>query len=128
MEKRKGILILPDKRTGNYHHRFWNPEGSFENVFYTKPFRRYCCSNNTKTPELKEAKLFTHEVQDKSSLIEDGEWVLHIRERQALQELDVKKLLPLKKEGSWYCLRINLSKEDFPVAYNTGYTIHRKNL
>lgn len=98
----------------------WHPEGDVLNIFFTKPFQQVLLNREHTSPKLKEAKFFTHEFRIKAPLLKNDEWVCITGSGKLFEEWDVKKLLPLKKEGSWYTLRLNLGKEDFPVSYKYG--------
>ncbi|MBA3674794.1 MAG: 4-alpha-glucanotransferase, partial [Chitinophagaceae bacterium] len=98
----------------------WNTEGNFENVFYTLPFQKHLLKEHYKAPKLKEPKLYTHEFKVKAPLLNANEWVCITGSGKIFDNWDVKKLLPLKATGNWYSIKINLSKEDFPIRYKYG--------
>ncbi|MDB5223477.1 MAG: 4-alpha-glucanotransferase [Chitinophagaceae bacterium] len=98
----------------------WNSESNIENAFYTKPFQQVLLPRQTKAPKLKEAKFYTHEFKVKAPLLNAGEWVCITGSGKMFKNWDVKKLLPLKPGGNWLSIKINLSKEDFPLRYKYG--------
>ena len=98
----------------------WNSEGSVENVFYTKPFEQVLLPVKHKTPKLKISKFYTHEFKIKAPLLNADEWICVTGSGKMFKNWDVKKLLPLKADDNWYTIKINLSKEDFPLRYKYG--------
>ena len=105
----------------------WNAEGDFENIFYTKPFRDVLLSRERTIPALKEPRSCTHQFKVKAPLVNAGEWVCITGEGKTFRNWDVNKLLPLKKEGDWFTIKVNLAKGDFPLKYKYGvYDIKRK--
>lgn len=98
----------------------WNSEGSIENAFYTKPFQQVLLPQHHKTPKLRESKFYTHEFNVKAPLLNADEWVCITGSGKMFKNWDVKKLLPLKAGDTWYTIKINLSKEDYPVRYKFG--------
>lgn len=105
----------------------WNFEGTIENVFYTKPFQQVFQQPQNKLPKLKESKFYTHEFKVKAPLLHADEWICITGSGKVFKNWDVKKLLPLKPCGNWFSIKINLSKEDFPITYKYGiYNIKSK--
>ncbi len=98
----------------------WNAESNYENVFYRMPFQKHLLKRQYKTPKLKEPKLYTHEFKTKTPLLNADEWVCITGSGKMFNNWDVKKLVPLKAAGNWYSIKINLSKEDFPIRYKYG--------
>ncbi|HUQ66307.1 MAG TPA: 4-alpha-glucanotransferase, partial [Flavitalea sp.] len=98
----------------------WNPEGSIENAFYTKPFQQVLLPSPGKVPKLKTSKFFTHEFKVKAPLLNADEWICITGTGKMFKNWDLKKLLPLKQSGGWVTIKLNLSKEDFPLKYKYG--------
>ena len=98
----------------------WNAEGDIKNAFYTKPFQQVLLPQKGKPPKLKEAKFYTHEFKVKAPLLNAYECVCITGSGKMFKNWDVKKLLPLKPDGEWYRIKINFSKEDFPIRYKYG--------
>jgi 4-alpha-glucanotransferase len=98
----------------------WNSEGNIENAFYTKPFQQVLLQQQSKTPKLKAPKFYTHEFKVKAPLLNADEWICITGSGKMFKNWDVKKLLPLKPDGNWFSIKINLSKEDFPLPYKYG--------
>ena len=98
----------------------WNSEGDIENAFYTKPFQKVLLPPPDKVPKLNVPKFYTHEFKVKAPLLNNDEWICITGEGKAFKNWDVKKLLPLKPEGNWLTIKINLSKENFPLKYKYG--------
>lgn len=98
----------------------WNSEGTIENAFYTKPFQQVLLQQQSKTPKLKAPKFYTHEFKVKAPLLNADEWICITGTGKMFRNWDVKKLLPLKADGKWYSIKINLVKESFPLKYKYG--------
>ena len=95
----------------------WNSEGDFGNAFYTKPFLQVLLPAKHKIPKLKEAKSYTHEFKVKAPLLHADELVCITGSGKMFNNWDVKNLSPLKQANNWYSIKINFSKEDFPLRY-----------
>ena len=98
----------------------WNDEGATGNIFYTRPFREILLPRQKRSPKLKEAKTFTHEFRVKAPLVGADEWVCISGSGRAFREWDLTKLAPLKQSGNWHVIKVNLSKESFPLRYKYG--------
>ena len=97
----------------------WNTEGDIRNAFYTKPFLQVLLPGQ-RTPKLKEARSYTHEFRVKAPLIKAYELVWITGSGKMFNNWDVKDLSPLKPENNWYTIKINFSKDDFPLRYKYG--------
>lgn len=98
----------------------WNSEGTIENAFYTKPFQQVLLQQQNKTPKLKAPKFYTHEFKVKAPLLNADEWICITGTGKMFRNWDIKNLLPLKADGKWYSIKINLVKESFPLKYKYG--------
>ncbi len=98
----------------------WNFEGNIENAFYTKPFQQVFKQRQSKTPKLKVSKNYTHEFKIKAPLLNSHEWVCITGSGKMFKDWDVKNLLPLSPAGNSFNIKINLSKEEFPLRYKYG--------
>lgn len=98
----------------------WNSEATTENVFYTKPFEQVLLPGKHKTPKLRTSKFYTHEFKVKAPLLNADEWICITGTGKMFKNWDIKNLLPLKAEDNWYSIKINLSKEGFPLRYKYG--------
>jgi 4-alpha-glucanotransferase len=96
----------------------WNHAGEYENAFYTAPFRKVLL--NTKHPRTKDHsdKNYTHIFRVKAPLLEKHESVCLAGSGERLEEW--KKPLLLRREGDWWTISLDLSKEKFPLAYKYG--------
>ncbi len=104
----------------------WNSESDINNTFYTKPFQ-ILTKQTYKIPKLKSSKFYTHEFKVKAPLLNTDEWICITGAGTMFKNWDVKKLLPLKPEGNWFTIKINLRKEEFPLRYKYGiYNTKRK--
>ncbi|MDQ6755749.1 MAG: 4-alpha-glucanotransferase [Bacteroidota bacterium] len=98
----------------------WNDSSNIENAFYTKPFQNVLLHPIAKIPKIKSPKFFTHQFKVKAPLLHPYEWVCVTGSGNVFKNWDVKKLLPLKPDGQWFSIKINLAKEEFPVEYKYG--------
>jgi 4-alpha-glucanotransferase len=98
----------------------WNSEGDIGNTFYTKPFQQILLSGKNKTLKIKVPEFYSHEFRVKAPLLNADELVCITGSGKMFKNWDVKKLLPLNRDGDWYNIKINLRKEEFPVKYKYG--------
>jgi 4-alpha-glucanotransferase len=98
----------------------WNPESDIRNAFYTKPFLQVLLPEQRKVPKLKEAKSYTHEFRVKAPLLNADELVCITGSGKMFNNWDAKTLSPLKPANNWYSIKINFSKEEFPLQYKYG--------
>ena len=98
----------------------WNNPADIHNVFYTKPFTQVFSSHLLKSVKYRETKIITHEFKIKTPLLNADECVCISGSGEFFKNWDVKKLLPLKQKSNWHSIKINLSKEIFPVEYKYG--------
>lgn len=100
----------------------WNFTGYAENAFYTEPFQEVLLKHNVtevKTPALKK---FTHTFKTKTPLLAKGLTLCVIGSGKKMNSWDTENPLVMQRvEGSAsYTASIDLSKENFPVAYKYG--------
>lgn len=99
----------------------WNYPGRIENAFYTQPFQNVLLKNaSEKTTAKKKAKTFTHEFKVKAPLLKADEVLCITGSGAALNEWQTEKPILLSKENIWWSIKLNLSKETFPVTYKYG--------
>ena len=105
----------------------WNASSNIENAFYTKPFQQVLLSPQSKPPKIRGAKLHTHLFKVKAPLLLPHECICITGSGNFFKDWDIKRLLPLNPVGDWVSIKINLSKEDFPLEYKYGiYNIKNK--
>jgi 4-alpha-glucanotransferase len=97
----------------------WNDEGSFENCFYTKPFREILL-HPPPAPKTKSPSAWTHEFLVKAPLLNENECLCISGSGKQLNNWDIKNPIFLSYENNWYSIRINFGKEDFPLRYKYG--------
>lgn len=97
----------------------WNHAGEVENAFYTKPFQEVLLKH-TAAVKPKLSKTHTHEFKIKAPLLEADEVLCIAGSGKALQDWDTAKPGLLAKEGNWWTIKLNLSNDNFPVAYKYG--------
>ena len=98
----------------------WNAEGDVRNAFYTKPFLQVLLPGQRKLPKLKEARFYTHEFRVKAPLLNTDELVCITGSGKMFNNWDQQTLSPLKPVNNWFSIKINFSKEDFPLRYKYG--------
>lgn len=98
----------------------WNDEGNIKNVFYTKPFQHLLLPQASVPLKLKKSKTYSHVFKVKTPLLSVDEWPCITGSGIIFKNWDVKKLLPLQPGGNWFTIKINFSKEEFPVKYKYG--------
>ena len=98
----------------------WNAEADIGNTFYTKPFQQVLLPQKNKIPKLKEPKFYTHEFRVKAPLLGSDELICVTGSGNMFKSWDPEKLLPLKPNGKWFSIKINLRKEQFPIKYKYG--------
>ncbi|MEO6037609.1 MAG: 4-alpha-glucanotransferase [Saprospiraceae bacterium] len=104
----------------------WNPAGAVENAFLTKPFQTVFLKNPpAQSP--KKAAGYTHLFRVKAPLVQGDEVVCLAGHGKALRLWDSSAPLLLQREGHWWTLRLDLSQEDFPLAYKYGVWNTRTN-
>ena len=105
---------------------YWNPAGAVENVFLTKPFQTVFLKNMVlETP--KKPASFTHLLRVKAPLLQGDEVICLAGHGKALRLWDTAAPLLLRREGGWWTIRLDLSQEDFPLAYKYGIWNTRTN-
>ncbi|HYM92857.1 MAG TPA: 4-alpha-glucanotransferase [Chitinophagaceae bacterium] len=96
----------------------WNHAGEYENVFFTVPFRNVLLKENTAKVKAKDVeKKFTHIFRVKAPLLKKNETICLLGSGETLGDWSTHKPALLSKNGNWYEIKLNLSKESFPVAY-----------
>ena len=105
---------------------YWNPAGAVENVFLTKPFQTVFLKNMVlETP--KKPASFTHLLRVKAPLLQGDEVICLAGHGKALRLWDTAAPLLLRREEGWWTIRLDLSQEDFPLAYKYGIWNTRTN-
>ena len=99
----------------------WNYSGETENVFYTAAFRNVLLKTwmHKKVP-VKPLATYTHEFRVKAPLLKEDETLCISGSARVFKNWDTVKTLPMESSGNWFAIRLNLSKEIFPITYKYG--------
>lgn len=95
----------------------WNFEGEAENAYYTAPFHDVLFSPQKPLIKPQPYKGSTHVFKVKAPLLGKNEVLGLLGSGEQLGEWDADKPRWMAKEGDWWSVKIDLSKENFPVAY-----------
>lgn len=100
----------------------WNHAGYFENAFYTEPFQQVLLKQNETVVKTKPLKSATHIFKVKSPLLNKDEVICLTGSFKAANNWDADAVLCMGKEADspYFELQLNLSKEQFPIAYKYG--------
>lgn len=98
----------------------WNPANALENAFMTQPFQNIFYKTDDVAAKSKNTGAFTHVFKIKAPGLKAHEAVCLLGHGTALRAWDTAAPIVLKKEGGWWTARLDLSKEDFPLAYKYG--------
>ncbi len=100
----------------------WNYAGYYENAFYTEPFQQVLLKQHVTYVKVKSLKTATHIFRVKSPLLSTDEVICLSGTFKAANNWDADSVLCMGKEAEspYYELQLNLSKEQFPIAYKYG--------
>jgi len=100
----------------------WNHAGYFENAFYTEPFQQVLLKQNETVAKIKALKSATHIFRVKSPLLNKDEVICLTGSFDAANNWDANEVLCMGKEveSPYFEIQLNLSKEQFPIAYKYG--------
>lgn len=100
----------------------WNYAGYFENAFYTEPFTKVLLRSNAIHVKTKKVTSVSHILSVKTPLLQKGQTVCVLGSGNTFGYWDSSDpLLMSKDDGSdFYRIELNLSKENFPIAYKYG--------
>ena len=98
----------------------WNHAGEVENAFYTKPFQEVLLKTSTTAAKPKAIKTFTHEFKVKAPLLKEDEVLCIAGTGSTLGEWQTTTPILLSKSGNWWSVKLNFTKDSFPVAYKYG--------
>jgi 4-alpha-glucanotransferase len=103
----------------------WNSTGEIANVFYTAPFKKVFLKQAA-PPKKSTPKSYTHQFKVKAPLLNENECICLTGSAHELHNWNIKKSALLQKEDDWWTVRLNLSKELFPLSYKYGIYNYRK--
>jgi 4-alpha-glucanotransferase len=98
----------------------WNHAGEIENAFFTKAFQDVLLKAKPALPKPLSADVFTHEFKVKAPLLKQNEVLFISGSSQQLGEWITDESVLLSKAGNWWSVKLDLSKEIFPIAYKYG--------
>ncbi len=105
----------------------WNHSGEYENAFFTAPFQKTLLSADVTNVKTKEVRQPTHIFKAKAPLLKKNEALCLLGAGNALDNWSTEKPFLMKKEGNWWTVRMDLSDEQFPLAYKYGvYNVKEK--
>jgi 4-alpha-glucanotransferase len=104
----------------------WNHAGEFENAFLSRAFN-VLLERGNKNLKARSPKRFTHVLKVKAPLLKKNEVISILGSAMSMGSWDSDKVLLLSREqdapggqGGWWTIKLDLSKEVFPVAYKYG--------
>lgn len=103
----------------------WNYTGQFENAFYTTPFQGVFLKQ-TSTVKYKKSSSATHTFKVKAPLVRSNECICLIGSSAELKQWSIEEPILLHQEGDWWVTELDLSNDNFPVAYKYGVYHTRK--
>lgn len=108
----------------------WNHAGTVENVFYSSPFKNVLLNVASKTKATgKSVKNYTHEFRVKAPLLNAQQTLCMGGSASIFKEWDEGSVIPMTKSGNWFIIKLDLSKDTFPVMYKFGlYDLQQKKL
>jgi 4-alpha-glucanotransferase len=98
----------------------WNHAGEYENAFYTAPFQNTLLSANASKVKTNPVKHATHVFKVKAPLLQKNETLCITGVGNALNNWSTENPSLLSNEGNWWIIKLDLSEEDFPLAYKYG--------
>lgn len=98
----------------------WNHAGEFENAFFTAPFQETLLTGNKTKSKSKAPKEFTHVFKVKAPLLQKNEVLCLSASGKYFNNWSTEKPLLMSRDGNWWILKADLSKEDFPLPYKYG--------
>jgi 4-alpha-glucanotransferase len=107
----------------------WNYSGETENVYFTQPFQDVLLKTPAAIAKIaaKTPKSYTHEFRVKAPILSEDEAICITGGATVFNDWSTEKPILLTKNKTWWKIRLNLSKETFPVAYKYGiYNISNK--
>lgn len=109
----------------------WNHAGYFENAFYTEAFQHVLLKGQQTHHFTKPVKSATHLLKVKSPLLEKGQVICVSGSFDLANHWSTDHLILLNKDAAspYFEISLDLSKEQFPIAYKYGiYDLNTKQL
>lgn len=104
----------------------WNHAGEYENVFYSSPFQQVLLQKHRKQARSKPYRGNTHIFKVKAPLLAHNESLCLLGSGKGLTNWSTDSPLLMTLEGNWWTIKVNLSKELFPLSYKYGVFNHRR--
>jgi 4-alpha-glucanotransferase len=98
----------------------WNHAGEFENAFYSAPFTDILLKQDEGKAKSVSEKNITHIFKVKAPLLQKNEIICFAGNIDLLGNWSTEKPVLFSKEGNWWVCKLDLSDENFPVAYKYG--------
>lgn len=95
----------------------WNFAGQNENALYTDPFQQVLLPASKSGVKPQAYGGNTHLFKVKAPLLQKDEVVCLLGSSPSLGAWAIDKAVWMSKENIWWTVKLNLSKETFPVAY-----------
>ncbi len=112
------IIAIPHKDTTEIQLTdTWNHAGEYENAFFTAAFKNVLLETSGTKAKITRDKNFTHVFKVKAPLLKKNEVVCMTGSGIRLGEWTETNPVMLGREGDWWVAKIDLSTEEFPVAY-----------
>jgi len=114
-----GKTIEADKITATEIHVIdtWNFEGAAENAYFTAPFHSVLFPHPKPLAKPQLYKGNTHVFKVKAPLLGKNEVLGLLGSSSQMGEWDTDNPRWMSKEDDWWTVKLNLSKENFPVVY-----------
>lgn len=104
----------------------WNHPGSYENVFYTAPFKNVWLKPKAVEVKTPSPKKVTHIFRVKAPLLQPDETVCLLGNGKYFNNWSTDHPCLMARNGDWYELKLNLSKQTFPLEYKYGVYNNRE--
>ena len=95
----------------------WNHAGEFENTFFTAPFAEVLLKPNHTKGKGDSDKSFTHIFRIKAPLLQKHQVMALTGAGDKLRNWSETDPLQMERNGDWWEVRLDLSDQNFPVAY-----------
>jgi len=104
----------------------WNHAGEYENAFFTAPFQEILLPTAAKV-KANALKNPSHIFKVKAPLLQKNEVLCLCGAGNVLNNWSREKPFLMTKEGNWWTIQMDLTTEDFPIAYKYGvYNLKEK--
>jgi 4-alpha-glucanotransferase len=98
----------------------WNHAGTFENAFFTAPFKKVLLPTSKSTLKSKPYRGHTHVFMVKAPLLRKNEALCMIGNIPSLGSWNSDTPVLMNREEDWWTIKLNLLNESFPVLYKYG--------